>query len=87
MAPARTFGVNIAGDSSEFAPEQWAGEEFRSDLPKRHPQIDLDVLIVGAGMAGLVTALECWRKGMNVVGILERSEGPVYSGTMINYPE
>jgi 2-polyprenyl-6-methoxyphenol hydroxylase-like FAD-dependent oxidoreductase len=38
------------------------------------------MLIVGAGIGGLMSTLECWRKGHNVVGILERQEGPVYSG-------
>lgn len=27
-----------------------------------------------------MSALECWRKGHNVVGVLERNEGPVYTG-------
>ncbi|KAH8807233.1 putative monooxygenase [Xylogone sp. PMI_703] len=54
-----------------------------SRLPKRHPATGIKVLIVGAGMGGLMTALECWRKGHQVVGILERNEGPVYSGDII----
>ncbi|KAL4776687.1 hypothetical protein BDW60DRAFT_222932 [Aspergillus nidulans var. acristatus] len=90
------FPVNIASDKQEFDPERWAktpttesrvngknGTTPTSSLPSRHPSTGISVLIVGAGMGGLMTALECWRKGHDVVGILERSEGPVYSGDII----
>jgi hypothetical protein len=89
------FPVNIASDKQEFDPERWAktpttesrvngknGTTPTSSLPSRHPSTGVSVLIVGAGMGGLMTALECWRKGHDVVGILERSEGPVYSGIL-----
>ena len=56
------------------------GATTKSGLPDRHPETGINVLIVGAGMGGLMTALECWRKGHNVVKILERNDGPVYSG-------
>ena len=56
------------------------GNTTTSRLPPRHPETGINVLVVGGGMGGLMTALECWRKGHNVVGILERNEGPVYSG-------
>ena len=46
-------------------------------LPQRHPSTGVDVLIVGAGMGGLMSALECWRKGHNIVGVVERNDGPV----------
>jgi heterodisulfide reductase subunit A-like polyferredoxin len=69
----------VEGDKHEFDPEKWVGTS-RDGLPKRHPETHVDVLIVGAGVGGLMTALECWRKGHNVVGILERSSGPNYSG-------
>ena len=77
--------VNVAGDKDEFDPERWTNPigqngATQSHFPKRHPETGIDVLIVGGGMGGLVTALECWRKGHNVVKILERGEGPVYSG-------
>ncbi|KAH8701949.1 hypothetical protein BGW36DRAFT_394719 [Talaromyces proteolyticus] len=45
-------------------------------LLERHPETHVNVLIVGAGVGGLMTALECWRKGHNIVGILERNKGP-----------
>ncbi|KAI0121122.1 putative monooxygenase [Xylariales sp. AK1849] len=77
-----TFGLNIAGDKLEFDPARWEGAD-RSRRPKRHPETGVDVLVVGAGMGGLMTALECWRKGHSIVGILERNEGPVYSGDII----
>ncbi|KAB8068439.1 hypothetical protein BDV29DRAFT_199418 [Aspergillus leporis] len=75
------YQVNIAGDKHEFDPERWTAEPSR--LPTRYPETNINVLIVGAGMGGLMTALECWRKGHNVIGILERNEGPVYSGDII----
>lgn len=94
MAP-HTF--NLAGDKHEFDPERWTtmtdqngpqqnglhqnGATTRSGLPKRHPKTGINILIVGAGMGGLMTLLECWRKGHNIVGILERNEGPVYTGS------
>lgn len=46
---------------------------------KRYPEVNVSVLIVGAGIGGLMTALECWRKGLSV-RILERGPGPVYTG-------
>jgi hypothetical protein len=91
-----TFGVNIPGDKHEFDPKRWTRSSadangngnihvnghaaYSSEVPKRHPETGVNVLIVGAGMGGLVTALECWRKGHNIVAILERNDGPVYSG-------
>ena len=71
-----TSGFLVSGDPAEFDPERWP----TGRLPKRDPETHLKVLIIGAGLAGLVTALECWRKGHNVVGILERSNGPMYAG-------
>ncbi|CAH0055641.1 unnamed protein product [Clonostachys solani] len=38
----------------------------------RYPTSGLDVLVVGGGIGGLMTALECWRKGHNVT-VLEKS--------------
>ncbi|KAK2611791.1 hypothetical protein N8I77_005115 [Diaporthe amygdali] len=90
-----TFGVNIPGDKHEFDPENWSSltngnanshghvNGSSNSNPQRHPETGIDVLIVGGGMGGLMTALECWRKGHNVVGILERNDGPVYSGDII----
>ena len=39
----------------------------------RFPESGIKVIIVGAGVGGLATALECWRKGCDVV-VLERAE-------------
>ncbi|KNG44537.1 fad binding domain-containing protein [Stemphylium lycopersici] len=82
MAP-HIVTINATGDKHEFDVENWARTSVSNDLPTRHPRTGVDVLVVGAGMGGLTAALECWRKGHNVVGILERNEGPVYSGDII----
>ncbi len=39
----------------------------------RLPKNGIRVVIIGAGVAGLQAALECWRKGCDVV-VLERAE-------------
>lgn len=74
------------GDRHEFDPEKWMpnGNDAETDLlPKREPETHVKVLIVGAGFAGLMAALECWRKGHTVVGILDRNQGPNFSGDLI----
>jgi NADPH-dependent 2,4-dienoyl-CoA reductase/sulfur reductase-like enzyme len=68
------------GDQSEFDPVNWS-MDLSSRLPSRAPNTNLDILIVGAGFSGLVSALECWRHGHNVIGILDRNNGPLYTGT------
>lgn len=73
-------GFLIEGDASEFEPGKW----LPGTLPTRQPKTGVKVLIVGAGLAGLMTALECWRKGHDVVALLERSNGPVYAGKTTN---
>ncbi|PWY89450.1 FAD/NAD(P)-binding domain-containing protein [Aspergillus sclerotioniger CBS 115572] len=50
-----------------------------TDCPKRYPATDISVLIVGAGVAGLMAALECWRNGHNI-RIIERSPEQVTTG-------
>ncbi|KAI1328257.1 putative monooxygenase [Xylariaceae sp. FL0255] len=70
------------GDKHEFDPEKWTGNS-PSGQPKRAPETNLSILIVGAGLSGLMAALECWRKGHNVIGILERNKGPNYHGDLI----
>lgn len=75
---AQHVTANITGDKYEFDPERWTTTNPR--LPKRQPETGIDVLIAGAGIGGLITALECWRKGHNIIGILEQKDGPVYSG-------
>lgn len=82
MAP-HTIAIEAAGDKHEFDLGNWTQSIDENVMPKRSPSTGIDVLIVGAGMGGLTAALECWRKGHNVVGILERNEGPVYTGDII----
>jgi NADPH-dependent 2,4-dienoyl-CoA reductase/sulfur reductase-like enzyme len=93
------WGMNTTGDKHEFDPKLFNakktngthenmatnGSETDSRSPRRHPSTGIDVLIVGAGMGGLMATLECWRKGHNVVAILERNDGPVYSGTSLPF--
>ncbi|KAK7699624.1 hypothetical protein SLS64_011578 [Diaporthe eres] len=45
----------------------------------RHPLTGISVLIVGAGPAGLYTALECWRKGHNP-RVIDRTPAPSPAG-------
>lgn len=75
------FKFFVDGDKEEFDPEKWTGLD--NQLPRRGKNTGVNVLIVGAGLAGLTCALECWRKGHNVVGILERNKGPNYSGEFL----
>lgn len=39
----------------------------------RRPDNGIKVIIIGAGVAGLQTALECWRNGCDVT-VIERAE-------------
>ncbi|KAK3681348.1 FAD binding domain protein [Podospora appendiculata] len=71
------------GDPHEFDPEKWSSPSNTLLLPTRAPPTNTKVLIIGAGFAGLTAALECWRKGHTVVGILDRNAGPNYSGDLI----
>jgi len=82
MAP-HAIAIEAAGDKHEFDVGHWARSIDGKVMPKRSSSTGIDVLIVGAGMGGLTAALECWRKGHNVVGILERNNGPVYTGDII----
>ena len=43
------------------------------DGVQRFPTNDIKVVVIGAGIGGLQAALECWRKGCEVV-ILERAD-------------
>lgn len=52
---------------------------------KRDPPSGIDVLIVGAGVGGLVAAIECHRKG-HAVRIWERSESAVAGGKTTSPP-
>ena len=44
-----------------------------ADGVRRFPSNDIKVVVIGAGIGGLQTALECWRNGCEVV-ILERAD-------------
>ncbi|OHE91116.1 hypothetical protein CORC01_13598 [Colletotrichum orchidophilum] len=62
----------------------------------RYPPIGVKAVIVGGGIAGLFAAVECWRKGLEVV-VLEKADevsmhgdvigvGPSALSTLQNYP-
>jgi monoamine oxidase len=46
---------------------------------ERHSSTGISILIVGAGVGGVLTALESWRKE-HEVRILERSSSPIETG-------
>ncbi|KAA8642769.1 hypothetical protein EYZ11_002927 [Aspergillus tanneri] len=78
-------------DKETYAPERFQTSSNGTgngngtmNLPPRHAETGIDVLIVGAGVGGLMTAMECWRKGHNVVRIVERNECPIYTGDSLN---
>ncbi|KAK8086535.1 FAD binding domain protein [Apiospora phragmitis] len=50
-----------------------------TELPQRSPPSGINILIVGAGPAGLFAALECWRKGHDV-HVIERTPKPTTAG-------
>lgn len=56
-----------------------------TEIP-RHPLTGINVLIVGAGPAGLYTALECWRKGHSP-RVIERAPSPSSAGPYSTAPE
>ncbi|PYH95250.1 FAD/NAD(P)-binding domain-containing protein [Aspergillus ellipticus CBS 707.79] len=49
------------------------------NCPPRYPSTGISVLIVGAGVAGLMAALECWRNGHDV-RVIERTPEQVTTG-------
>ncbi|KAK5107047.1 hypothetical protein LTR62_001897 [Meristemomyces frigidus] len=51
------------------------GERFVFEGPKRYLENGLSVLVVGGGPGGLLTTLECWRKGSKVT-LVDRASGP-----------
>lgn len=47
--------------------------DSRTDGVQHYPENGVKVVIIGAGVAGLQAALECWRKGCEVV-VLDRAQ-------------
>ena len=47
-----------------------------------YPSSGIDVLIVGTGLAGLTAAIECTRKGHNVL-VLERNDNINTAGKLL----
>ena len=54
-------------------------DETQNEIQERYPSSGISVLIVGAGVAGLMAALECSRQG-HVVRIVERASSRLLSG-------
>ena len=57
-------------------------QRLSTDKVNFHPPTGISVLIVGAGVGGLMAALECRRKGHNV-RVVERSPTPSTQGILI----
>lgn len=53
------------------------------DGVERCPLLDVKVVVIGGGVGGLLAALECWRKGCDVV-VLEKSKDISPLGTKCN---
>ena len=49
------------------------------DIIGKSPPNGVAVLVVGAGIGGLMAAMECWRRGCNV-RIVERAKGTTTTG-------
>jgi monoamine oxidase len=56
--------------------------EFSTKQVNFHPPTGISCLVVGAGVGGLMTALECRRKGHSVQ-VVERSPAPSTAGNSI----
>ncbi|KAJ6094931.1 hypothetical protein N7467_002444 [Penicillium canescens] len=70
------MGVEMKSDCATDLPHTNGSS---GTLPERSPQTGISVLVVGGGVAGLLAALECWRKGHDV-RILEKSLSRALSG-------
>jgi len=73
----------VIGSPDQYHPSKWTTSTSPRNLPERSPPTNISILIIGAGPAGLMAALECWRKGHTISGILERNPGPNFSGDLI----
>jgi len=58
-------------------------QTLSSDKINFHPPTGISVLVVGAGVGGLMAALECRRKGHDV-RVVERSPAPSTQGISIS---
>ena len=65
-------------DGSVNKPEVYRESDL---VAERYPSNGINVLIVGAGPGGLLSAMECWRKGCSV-RIIDRSSGPIETGVL-----
>lgn len=65
-------------ETLEFSPADPSLVNGHSDV-HCDPPSEINVLIVGAGVGGLVAAIECHRKGHNV-RVWERSKSPAAGG-------
>ena len=64
----------INGSIQEDLPVRTTGPSV-----KRYPESGISILVVGAGVGGLLAALECWRKGHDV-RVLEKSKTEIMTG-------
>ena len=61
-----------------------SAEYVSVDGVRRFPEDGTRVVIIGAGIGGLQAALECWRKGCEVV-VLEKAQELSPLGTVLAY--
>jgi hypothetical protein len=72
----------MASSNAQQTPTSNHGADTVDRIPERWEQSGISILIVGAGVAGLMAALECWRQG-HEVRIIEKSTTRLLSGKQI----
>ncbi|KAI8961357.1 FAD/NAD(P)-binding domain-containing protein [Daldinia sp. FL1419] len=72
--------------TSAFPPRIPAKENVIVDNVLRYPATGSKALVVGAGVAGMMTALECWRKGIDVEIIERATENPAFGDSFLIGP-
>lgn len=69
MVPHATDSISSANQSESNGTSRIGNGDAVTGMAsklERYPETDISVLIVGSGIGGLMTALECWRKGLSI---------------------